>query len=467
MRLPKVSIHLPICNEPPEMVRLTLDALAELDYPDFEVLVVDNNTADPALWEPVAEHCARLGARFRFFHLGKWPGYKAGALNFAFRETASDAGIIGVLDSDYVVRPDWLRRMVPFFNRPEVGFTQSPQDYRDGDAGFFKRLMFWEYAGFFKAGMVTRNERNAIIQHGTMTLVRRSAMAAAAAEGKFWAEWCICEDSELGLRLMRHGWEAVYVPDSMGRGVMPDDFAAYRKQRHRWAFGAMQIVKGHWRALFNPADRSLSQGQRFHFVMGWMPWFGDALGLVFVLGGFLWSLGLIFAPVRTEFPILLFMLPSLGLFGFKLVQLWALYSARCPCGPLDRLGAALGGLALTHTIGKAVWQGLFKRRAHFARTPKMKDAPALVQGPVDGAGGGRLPRRALGGGGRRRAGAQERDVGGGALDRYPPRPVRALPRGGDDGAHGGDARAEAGGVGRPGAVPATSSAGQVVARTEG
>ena len=45
--LPKVSIHVPICNEPPQMVRQTLDALAELDYPDFEVLVIDNNTTDP------------------------------------------------------------------------------------------------------------------------------------------------------------------------------------------------------------------------------------------------------------------------------------------------------------------------------------------------------------------------------------------------------------------------------------
>ncbi|UFN51018.1 glycosyltransferase [Roseomonas sp. OT10] len=408
--LPKVSLHLPICNEPPHMVRQTLDALAALDYPDYEVLVIDNNTTDPALWEPVAEHCARLGPKFRFFHLGKWKGFKAGALNFALRETAPDATVIGVLDSDYLVNPDWLRRMVPFFDRPEVGFTQSPQDYRDGNEGWFKRIMFWEYAGFFKAGMVTRNERNAIIQHGTMTLIRRAALEDAGG----WAEWCICEDSELGLKLMRQGWEAVYVPDSMGRGVMPDDFSAYRKQRHRWAFGAMQIVKGHWRALLNPFDRSLTQGQRFHFVMGWMPWFGDALGLAFVIGGLFWSLGLVLLPIsnplsypglheaaagigigegfwtalRTalqavglsnEFPILLFMLPSLGLFAFKLFQIWTLYAARVACPAGDRLAAALGGLALTHTIGKAVWQGLFKRRAHFARTPKMEDAPALVQ----------------------------------------------------------------------------------------
>ncbi|MBR0656017.1 glycosyltransferase [Plastoroseomonas arctica] len=376
--LPKVSIHIPICNEPPEMVRQTLDALAELDYPDFEVLVIDNNTMDPALWEPVAEHCARLGERFRFFHLGKWKGFKAGALNFAMRETADDAEIVGVLDSDYVVNPDWLRRMVPFFADPKVGFTQSPQDYRDANESVFKRMMFWEYAGFFKAGMVTRNERNAIIQHGTMTLVRKSAMAEAGG----WAEWCICEDSELGLKLMRQGWEAVYVPDSFGRGVMPDDFAAYRKQRHRWAYGAVQIVKGHLGALLNPFRRDLTAGQKWHFVMGWMPWLGDALGLIFVLGGIAWSMGLIFMPVSTEFPILLFMLPSLGLFVFKLVQIMALYAARVPCGWRDRIGAAVAGLALTHTIGKAVLMGIFTKKAPFLRTPKMKDAPALVQGLV-------------------------------------------------------------------------------------
>jgi hypothetical protein len=53
-----------------------------------------------------------------------------------------------------------------------------------------------------------------------------------------------------------------------------------------------------------------------------------------------------------------------------------------PCGWRDRAGAAIAGLALSHTIGKAVWKGLFIRSAPFLRTPKMEDAPALVQGIV-------------------------------------------------------------------------------------
>ncbi len=375
-KLPKVSIHLPICNEPPQMVRETLDALAALDYERFEVLVVDNNTTDPHLWEPVAEHCARLGPKFRFFTLGRHKGFKAGALNFALRETAPDADIIGVIDSDYIVEPDWLRAMVPAFADPKVGFTQSPQDYRDAQDSLFKRLMFWEYAGFFHVGMVTRNERNAIIQHGTMTLIRKQALRGAQG----WAEWCITEDAELGLRLFRAGYEAIYAKKSFGKGVMPDDFAAFRRQRARWAYGAMRILRAHAGSLFNPFNKELTLGQRWHFVTGWLPWMGDALGLVFLVMGLAWSVGLILDPVRFEFPIALFMLPSIGLFVFKIVQLFALYAHRVPCGFRDRAGAAVAGLALSHSIGKAVWRGLFTNRLPFLRTPKMTDAPVLVRG---------------------------------------------------------------------------------------
>ena len=68
-RHPKVSLHVPAYAEPPEIVIATLDALARLRYPNFEVLVIDNNTEDPGLWRPVETHCRRLGERFRFFHV--------------------------------------------------------------------------------------------------------------------------------------------------------------------------------------------------------------------------------------------------------------------------------------------------------------------------------------------------------------------------------------------------------------
>ena len=139
-------------------------------------------------------------------------------------------------------------------------------------------------------------------------------------------------------------------------------------------------AEGHWRALLSPFNRELTLGQRWHFVTGWLPWVGDALGLCSSSMGLVWSIGLIAAPKRFEFPIALFMLPS-----HRPVRLQAgadpgAVQQRVPCGCRDRIGAAVAGLALSHTIGKAVWKGLVIRSAPFLRTPKMEHAPALVQG---------------------------------------------------------------------------------------
>ena len=65
-QLPMVSVHVPAYNEPPEMMIETLNALALLDYPRYEVIVIDNNTKDPAVWQPVEAHCRKLGPPFPF-----------------------------------------------------------------------------------------------------------------------------------------------------------------------------------------------------------------------------------------------------------------------------------------------------------------------------------------------------------------------------------------------------------------
>ncbi len=372
---PKVSIHVPCYNEPAHMVIETLNRLAAMGYPNFEVLVIDNNTKDEAVWKPLEEHCAKLGPNFRFFHLPKWPGYKAGALNFALAVTAPDAEVVAVIDSDYQVTPDWLCATIPYFKNPKVAFVQSPQDYREWEHDPFHRMINWEYQGFFKIGMVQRNERNAIIQHGTMTLIRTQVLKDVG----WWAEWCICEDAELGLRLFEEGYESVYMPDSFGQGLVPDSFAGYKTQRFRWAYGAVQIIKRHWRE-FLPSGKRLTGMQKYHFVTGWLPWFADAAHMAFVIGGIIWSIGLLTLPRWFEFPPTVFLFPTLSVFFFKvLVGLW-LYEARVECRFIDKVSAAIAGMALTHTVGRAVWQGLFTKGRPFVRTPKCEDQPALIQG---------------------------------------------------------------------------------------
>jgi exo-beta-1,3-glucanase (GH17 family)/cellulose synthase/poly-beta-1,6-N-acetylglucosamine synthase-like glycosyltransferase len=381
--LPLVSVHVPAYNEPPDLLIETLDALAAMDYPRFEVLVVDNNTKDPAVWQPVRAHCERLDAaatacgaptRFRFFHVDPLAGFKAGALNYALRETDPAAGIVAVIDADYVVQPSWLRDLVPAFFEEQVAIVQAPQDYRDGQENLFKALCLAEYRGFFHIGMVTRNERNAIIQHGTMTMIRRQTLDAIGG----WAEWCITEDAELGLRLFEHGHQAVYIPATYGRGLIPDTFADLKKQRFRWAYGAVRIMLAHRKQLLGLRRTALTAGQRWHFLAGWLPWFADGFNLLFNFMALGWTVAMVIAPERVMPPLLGLALIPLVLFAFKLLKSLVLYRHRVVADWRQALGAGLAGLALSHTIAQAIWAGLASGRLPFFRTPKLAGASSTL-----------------------------------------------------------------------------------------
>lgn len=362
---PKVSIHVPCYNEPPDMLKQTLDALAALDYPNFEVLVIDNNTKDPAVWQPVEEYCAVLGERFRFFHVAPLSGFKAGALNYALDRTAEDAEIIAVIDSDYIVTANWLADLVPHFEDPQIAIVQAPQDYRDGEENLYKSMCNAEYKGFFHIGMVTRNERNAIIQHGTMTMVRRTVLDRLR-----WGTGTITEDAELGLRVFSEGLLAGYIEKSYGQGLIPDTFIDFKKQRFRWAYGAIQIMRHHFAEIFLGKNTKLTLGQRYHFIGGWLPWLADGLNIFFTIGSLIWSVAMMINPQKVDPPMLIFALPPMALFFFKLFKLLFLYFDRVRATPFQTFAAAIAGLSLSHTISKAVIYGFITDSIPFFRTPK-------------------------------------------------------------------------------------------------
>jgi exo-beta-1,3-glucanase (GH17 family)/cellulose synthase/poly-beta-1,6-N-acetylglucosamine synthase-like glycosyltransferase len=368
---PRVSVHVPCYNEPPEMVIATLNALARLDYDNFEVIVFDNNTTDPAVWQPVDAHCARLGERFRFFHVEGLKGFKAGALNEALRLTDPAATYVAVIDSDYQVRPYWLRRVLPYFAAPDIALVQGPQDYRDLHESVFKAMAYEEYRGFFHIGMVERNEHNAIIQHGTMTVVRKDALEEVGG----WAEWCITEDTELGLKLFEAGYSAAYIPESMGTGLIPDTLDAFMSQRYRWVYGAMQILKRHTSAIFFGRTK-LSWAQRYQFLCGWLPWISDGLGMIVTFMALIWTLLMFVEPRYFDVPMPALSAAALALFFAKTVKTFLLYPQKVRSGLRGAVMASVAGLALTHAVGKAVLSGLVSSGKPFLRTPKCED-PAL------------------------------------------------------------------------------------------
>src|ERR1700704_19606 len=377
---PKVSIHVPAYFEPPEMLKQTLDAVSRLDYPNFECIVIINNTPDPEFWQPIQDHCRVLGERFKFINAEKVEGFKAGALRIAMERTAVDAEIIGVIDADYVVQPDWLKDLVPAFADPRVGLIQAPQDHRDGDRSVMHTALNSEDAGFFDIGMVEGNEANAIIGRGTMSLIRRTALEAAGG----WSSDTIVEDTDLGLTILELGWQIHYTNRRYGHGLLPDTFDAFKKQRHRWAYGGFQILRKHWRHLL-PRVGGLTREQKREFGVGWLNWLGaEAIGVVVAILNLVWVPVVAFAGIAIPDKILT--LPILAAFVVTFVHFIALYRLRVAIPLGQMMAAVVAAMSVQWTVARAVGYGLWKESLPFMRTAqggatsKGPDFPAFWEG---------------------------------------------------------------------------------------
>ena len=205
---------------------------------------------------------------------------------------------------------------MPAFTEKKVAVVQAPQDYRDGGENWFQIPVLRRICRvFFRVGMVERSEHNAIIQHGTMCVVRRAALEEVGR----WSEWCITEDTELGLRLFEAGHTAVYIPVTLGRGLMPDTYDAYKSQRYRWVYGAMQIMKRHSAAIFRGKSK-LTWAQRYHFIAGWIPWMADGLALIFAVFALIWTALMVIAPKHFDVPLTALSSVVLALFAIKTVK---------------------------------------------------------------------------------------------------------------------------------------------------
>lgn len=373
-RIPFVSIHVPAYKEQPQVLIETLDALSKLHYTNYEVLVIINNTTEEFYWRPIEEHCKKLGEKFIFLNI-TCKGFKAGALNVALEHTNEKAEILAVIDADYVINKEWLVDLVPLFDDPKVALVQAPQDHRDSKDSLIKEAMNAEYAGFFDIGMVERNEENAIVAHGTMLMARLSAMH----EVGDWTTYTIVEDSELGLRLFEAGYTAHYTNRRYGWGLLPDTVEAFRTQRHRWAYGAIQILKKHWRH-FMPSSTTLTRYQKYHFVAGWFFWLSDAFGTIAAFLNIFWVPFIIFVGVTI--PTLPLTLPILVAFLVNILHAFILYHTRVKMTVKETMLSAIASMSLQLVIFKAVYDGFVKDGLPFKRTEKGGNTKKVNTNPI-------------------------------------------------------------------------------------
>jgi cellulose synthase/poly-beta-1,6-N-acetylglucosamine synthase-like glycosyltransferase len=369
---PKVSVLVTSKDEPASVVISCVESLSRLDYPNYEVIVINSNSTDVQNYAQIARYIQSLPSNFRFVHLDKVHGFKAGALNYLNHRCVSDDSVVeAVVDCDYIVDPDFLRRTVGYFKDARVGLVQAPQDY--SRVGTRNAGLYYEYRSFFSTVMHQAQRLGLVSFTGTMGLVRTSLVRRESG----WDEDCITEDAAAGARINREGYLGVYVDESLGKGYMPFDYANLIRQRRRWVYGNMQVLSQDLGKIVR--DKKLRIAQKLAFLTQVTAWFQPELVVSALSGIFLllWRLsgGQVFGIAGVA------MLNLLGVCFITSIITY-IVGLRREASITERLQALLVhyGLLSVMSTGWLLW--LSGYRMGFAVTKKTPDTHAQASVPA-------------------------------------------------------------------------------------
>ncbi len=230
--LPKISVLVPAHNEE-FVIEGTVQTLMALDYPDYEVLVIDDRSTDNTpqkLQKLVKEYGDRL--RYHVRSVGSMPG-KSAVLNEALGMT--DGEVIAVFDADAYVEPDYLRRIVPFLAEDCVGGVQGRKVIANYTHNWLTRCQNYEYSmdSYFQCGRDTI--RGAVEFRGNGQLVKRQALEDVGG----WNELSLTDDLDLSTRFHLRGWDIRFAHKVLvwEEGIVR--LPALLRQRRRWAEGSL------------------------------------------------------------------------------------------------------------------------------------------------------------------------------------------------------------------------------------
>jgi cellulose synthase/poly-beta-1,6-N-acetylglucosamine synthase-like glycosyltransferase len=244
---PSVTIQLPIYNEYYVAERV-IESMGELDYPAelLTVQVLDDSTdRTREVARAAAERLQRTGITVQYLHRESRDGFKAGALGFGLQHTSDE--LVAVFDADFMAPPDFLRRVVPYFQDEKVGMVQSRWGYLNRDYSLLTRLQSILLDGHFVMEHTARHFSGRFFNfNGTGGVFRRRAIEEAGG----WDGTTLTEDLDLSYRAQMAGWKFVYVPDLVCRSELPVDIYGFKTQQHRWTKGSIQVGKKLLRPLW-------------------------------------------------------------------------------------------------------------------------------------------------------------------------------------------------------------------------
>jgi cellulose synthase/poly-beta-1,6-N-acetylglucosamine synthase-like glycosyltransferase len=264
---PFVSIHIAAYNEERVIGRL-LAACEQLDYPNYEVILVDDSNDGTA--EVVAGWASN--PRFKIIHRTDRSGFKGGALRVALEAMDSRAEYVAVFDADAVPFPDSIDRLLPHFyelhggkahRRHSVAAVQSYQWHvLNRSQNWLTEAVRAEYSGSY---MVERPFQQAL---GAMKMIAGTAyMIRSDALRKVGWGTSITEDWELTLHLYVLGYKVVYTPFAEAPAECVSSLSRLTRQRMRWAEGHSFNVKKWFVPIFTSPLISLVEKVEFAFYV--------------------------------------------------------------------------------------------------------------------------------------------------------------------------------------------------------
>ncbi len=371
--LPFVTIQLPIFNEMYVIERL-IDSVMQFDYPKdrFEVQVLDDSIDETVevTQAKVKEYRAK-GFQIEQICRTDRKGFKAGALKEGMKYAKGE--FIAIFDADFLPRPDFLKKTIPFFQDEKIGVVQTRWEHINEDYSLITRLQALQLNVHFTVEQTGRMNGNHMLQfNGTAGVWRRKAIEEAGG----WEADTLTEDLDLSIRAQLKGWKINFLEDVGSPAELPIEMNSLKSQQFRWMKGGAETAK---KMLPTVWKSDLSLSHKIHATAHLLA--SSIFVFVFITGVF-------------SVPLLFFLgdLIELGFskhfFAYFLVGLLSIvaiyYVANVQAIPehaqdftrsvykfifLFPLFLALSmGLSLHNTV--AVIQGFWGKKSPFVRTPK-------------------------------------------------------------------------------------------------
>ncbi|NWF50727.1 MAG: glycosyltransferase family 2 protein [Ignavibacteriaceae bacterium] len=244
---PFVSIIVPVFNEE-KMLKNSINSLLEIDYPNYEIIIVDDGSKDKT--KEVAESLVGFQkgktSDVKVSLISKPNGGKARALTAGI--SLSQAEFVLCMDGDSQLSPDSLKMAVRHFKNPEIGAVAGNVKVLNRGR-FLTDLQALEYIeGLNMARAAQSFMRLVNIIPGPIGLFRKKAIEQVG----YYSSDTYAEDADLTLKILAKGWKIYYEPRSISYTEAPAKLQQLLKQRYRWTRGIIQSIRKHKKLMINP-----------------------------------------------------------------------------------------------------------------------------------------------------------------------------------------------------------------------